>query len=187
MVVRRRFKVLGSYIDPRIDFTNPQYISIGKGTYIRAHTWIYAIDSDAERKGIFSPSIEIGDHCVIGRFCYITASNRIVIEDYAYIMEGVLITDSSHGYEDISVPIIRQPLVSKGPIIIKRGAWIGTGARIMGKLQIGCNSVVACNAVVTHDVPDYCVVAGVPAKIVKRYDPDTQRWVSVEHGSPVAS
>ena len=122
MVVRRRFKVLGSYIDPRIDFTNPQYISIGKGTYIRAHTWIYAIDSDAERKGIFSPSIEIGDHCVIGRFCYITASNRIVIEDYAYIMEGVLITDSSHGY-DCSPSGSPSPPIPRATTRSRASAW----------------------------------------------------------------
>ncbi|MBN2303902.1 MAG: acyltransferase [Anaerolineae bacterium] len=178
--LRPKFKSLQSVIPPGVDITNPQHISIGRNVRIAPYTWLYAITNDGERKNIFQPSIEIGDGCVIGRFCYITASNRLVLEERVFVMRSVLITDSSHGHEDLNVAIIDQPLISQGPVIIGTGSWIGTGARIMGRVRIGRNCVVGTNAVVNKDVPDYCVVAGVPARIVKRYDMDAQAWIRVD-------
>lgn len=178
LLVRRRFRRLDSHLDRRVDVTNPQYISIGRGVSIRPYTWLYAITNDRDRLGVFRPSIEIGDYCSIGRFCHITASNRVQIEDHVLIAEGVFIADNIHGYEDIAVPIIEQPLVSRGPVVIGSGTWVGNGARIMGTVRIGRNCVIGANAVVTKNVPDYCVVVGVPGRIVRRYDATAQQWVS---------
>jgi acetyltransferase-like isoleucine patch superfamily enzyme len=175
-LVKRRYKRLETHLDPRVEVTNPDFVSIGPAVSIRPFTWIYAIVNDGPRTNVFQPSIEIGRGSSIGRFCYITASNRVTIEDEAFIMDSVLITDSIHGYEDISTPIIRQPLISRGPVIICSGSWIGVGARIIGTVRIGRNSVVAVNSVVTEDVPDYCMVAGAPCRIVKRYDAESGLW-----------
>jgi acetyltransferase-like isoleucine patch superfamily enzyme len=175
-LVRRRFRHLQTHLDPRVEITNPEYVSIGPGVVLRPYTWIYAIVGDCRGEQIFTPSIEIGARSSIGRFCYITASNRIVVEEDSFIMDSVLITDSIHDYEDIATPIIKQPLISRGPIVIGSGSWIGVGARIIGQVRIGRNSVVAVNSVVTHDVPDYCMVAGAPCRIVKRFDPELRVW-----------
>jgi len=126
---------------------------------------------------VFDPWIEINDGVTIGRFCHITISCGLTIEADVLITEGVLITDSIHGYHDINVPIWKQPMYNKGSIIIKSGSWIGNGARIVGSVTIGKNSVVGANSYVDKDVPDYCIVAGVPAIIVKKYDINTKSWI----------
>lgn len=116
-------------------------------------------------------SIEIGDNVVIrpGTELYAnTATNaKIIIENNVLIGSNVVITTNNHNYSNPEVPIIYQGAKS-GSIIIKEGAWIGTHAIILSHTGvIGKNSVVAAGAVVTKEVPDYCVVAGVPAKIIK--------------------
>jgi serine acetyltransferase len=180
VLVRHQFRQLETHVDPRVEFTNPDHISIGFGVSIRPYTWIYAITDDWDRKKVFAPSIEINDHCSIGRFCHITAANRVVLEDHVLIGEGVFIADGNHGYEDVTKPIIQQSYVPLGPVVVGAGTWIGNGARIIGKVRIGRNCVIAANAFLNKDVPDYCVVAGAPARIVKRFDQAAGGWISVD-------
>ena len=59
---------------------------------------------------------------------------------------------------------------------IVQGSWIGTHVAIIGDVHIGRNCVIGANAVVTRDVPDYCVVAGAPAQIIKRFNLQTKKW-----------
>ncbi len=176
-LIRSQFHRLESYVDPRTEFTNPGSISIGRGVSIRPYTWIYAMTDDWDRQNVFAPSIEINDHCSIGRFCHITAANRVVLEDHVLMGEGVFIADGNHGYEDIRKPIVQQAYVPLGPIVIGAGTWIGNGATILGKVRIGRNCVVSAHAFVNKDVPDFCVVAGAPARIVKRFDQTTGGWL----------
>ena len=80
------------------------------------------------------------------------------------------ITDNSHGdtlYETLQTPPHKRKLVSKGPVIIEDNVWIGDKATVLPGVTIGKGAIVAANAVVTKDVPPYCIVAGIPAKIVK--------------------
>jgi acetyltransferase-like isoleucine patch superfamily enzyme len=63
------------------------------------------------------------------------------------------------------------------PISIGEGTWLGLHSVILPGTHIGKNCVVGANAVVKGIFPDYCVIAGVPAKIVKQYDLDSERWV----------
>ena len=178
-LIRSSFKRLDSYLDPSIEIKNPEHISIGKA-HIRPHCWIYAITGDSLDQNRFQPSIEIGDGCSIGRFCHITSSNRVVLEENVFLTEGVLITDTIHGYENINIPIIKQPLISLGPVVIGRGSWLGNGARIVGRVTIGKNCIISTNSVVTKNVPDYCIVAGIPARIVKRFDETSKKWIVVD-------
>jgi acetyltransferase-like isoleucine patch superfamily enzyme len=178
-IVRHRFKSLGSSIDWRVEIVNPQFITIGRAVALRPFTWLYAITQD---QGVdsFQPSIEIGDATAIGRFCHITASRRVVIEPNVLIGENILITDSTHSYEDVTKPIIYQRLTSAGELSIGEGTWVGDGARIVGPIRVGRNCVIATNAFVNRDVPDFCVVAGSPARVVKRYDAQSESWISVK-------
>lgn len=175
---RHRFGALHSYIDPRIEFTNPEYVHIDAGVHIRPYTWIYAITNSGSAKGVFVPCIEIRRGVSIGRFCHITAASHVVIEEDVLIAESVFIADGGHGYTDVTSPIIEQPYVVLGSVIIGKGSWVCNGARIIGNVQIGMNCVIGANAVVTRNVPDYCVVVGAPARIVKHYDLLAQQWVS---------
>jgi acetyltransferase-like isoleucine patch superfamily enzyme len=180
LIIRHRFKKLDSNILPNIEITNPEFISIGKNTLIRPYCWIYAIIND-DTGNSFSPELFIGEDCSIGRFAHITCSNRVVIESKVMITEGVLITDSLHGYLDVSKPIIEQQLISIGEVRIGEGSWIGNGAKIIGNVIIGKNCLVSANSVVSNmEVPDYSVVAGIPGKIVKHFDKVTNEWCKIK-------
>ena len=113
-------------------------------------------------------SIEIGDNVVIRPGVQISANTamkaRVIIENNVLIAPNVFITVNNHNYKDTDVPIIFQGGYSK-TIIIKEGAWLGANSIIL-KGNIGRNSVVAAGAVVTKEVPDYCVAAGIPARII---------------------
>ena len=175
--VRPHFKALKSYLQPDTEITNPQFISIGRNVQIRPGVWLYAITGDLTESNLFRPSLEIEDHCSIGRFCHITCSNRIVLGEAVLLAESILIADNSHGYEDTTIPVIAQAHVSSGPILVGCGTWIGNGARILGKVKIGRNCVIGTNCVLTNmDIPDYSIVVGIPARIVRRFDPIAQLW-----------
>jgi serine acetyltransferase len=113
------------------------------------------------------PVLRIGDRCVIGRGSHIVAHADITIADDVWTGPYVYITDQNHGYEDPDVPIGRQWPVNH-PVEIGAGTWLGAGAIVLPGTRIGRNVVVAAGSVVRGEVPDYCVVAGVPAKVVRR-------------------
>ena len=123
------------------------------------------------RKHNYNPSIIIGDYCTFGEYNHITSCNRISIGNGILTGRYVLITDNSHGNlsdEGINVLPIKRDLVSKGEIVIGDNVWIGDKATILGGVHIGNNVIIAANAVVNKDIPDNCVVAGVPARICKQ-------------------
>ena len=115
----------------------------------------------------YSPAINIGDDVDMGQNCHITCANKISIGNGVSILPEVLITDIEHEY--IPDKSLRNTGLNVGSVEIGDFTVIGMGARILGhrNIKIGKNAVVGANAVVTRDVPDNAVVAGVPAQIVK--------------------
>ena len=120
--------------------------------------------------------LTIGARCVVGARSTITAHGRIDIADDVWLGKDVFISDASHGYQDPNVPIGRQ-MGQHQPVSIGAGSWIGHGSVILPGTQIGKQVVVAAGAVVRGDIPDHSVVAGVPARIVRRFEPEIG-WVS---------
>jgi acetyltransferase-like isoleucine patch superfamily enzyme len=114
------------------------------------------------------PVLRVGNGCVIGRGSHIVAHHSIEIGDDVFTGPYVYITDQNHKYEDISLPIGRQWPVNSA-VKIGAGSWLGTGAVILPGADIGRNVVVAAGSVVRGAVPDNCVVAGVPAKVVRQH------------------
>ena len=112
--------------------------------------------------------LTIGDRCVIGRGSHIVAHESITIEDDVWTGPYVYVTDQNHGYEDPDTPIGNQFPVNR-PVRIGAGSWVGAGAIILPGANIGRNVVVAAGSVVRGKVPDRCVVAGVPAKVVREH------------------
>ncbi len=114
------------------------------------------------------PVLRIGSRCVIGRGSHIVAHCSIDIGDDVFTGPYVYITDQNHGYADPDVPIGRQWPVNTA-VSIGAGTWLGAGAVILPGANIGRNVVVAAGSVVRGTFPDRCVVAGVPARIVRAY------------------
>ena len=86
------------------------------------------------------------------------------------IASRVYISDHSHGNissEDLKIPPAQRPLFSK-PVYIGKNVWIGEGSCILPGVTLGDNVIVGANAVVTHSFPNNCVIAGVPAQIIKK-------------------
>jgi len=114
------------------------------------------------------PVLRIGDRCVIGRGSNIIAHHSLEIGDDVFTGPYVYITDQNHSYADTEVPVGRQWPVNSS-VVIGAGTWLGTGAVILPGAAIGRNVVVAAGAVVRGNVPDYAVVGGVPAKVIREY------------------
>jgi hypothetical protein len=95
----------------------------------------------------------------------------IEIGDDVFTGPNVYITDQNHSYGDPRTPIGRQ-WPENNPVVIGDGCWIGTGAIILPGTRLGRNVAVAGGAVVRGEFPDHSVVGGVPAKVLRSYDPD---------------
>ena len=172
---KRHFKAFGKGSEIKPSFLmliGPQYISVGRNCYIGSRVQLTAWDS-SYIGGNETPEITMGDGVSIGDESQVTAINKIVIGNGVLTGKKVLITDNSHGEvtrEMMDIAPLKRQVVSKGPVIIGDNVWIGEKASIVANVKIGQGSVVAANSVVTKDVPPFCVVAGCPAKIIKKLD-----------------
>ena len=143
------------------------WIEIGTGTLIGTHVSLSAGLLPGHQLGD-QPVLQIGNGCVIGRGSHLVAHHSIVIGDDVFTGPYVYITDQNHNYTDPDVPIGRQ-WPSNTAVSIGSGSWLGAGAIVLPGAHIGRNVVVAAGSVVRGAVPDRCVVAGVPAKVVREY------------------
>lgn len=151
--------------------TGGSNIFIGKNVFIRKNTWLAAKPiNDAA-----SVVLKIGDNTYIGNFCHIYATSKIEIGKKVLLADRVYLSDNSHTYQNVNVPIIDQPVKQLKPVILKDGCWLGENVCVVGA-TIGLNTVIGANSVVLHDIPDYCVAVGSPAKIIKRYSQATGVW-----------
>lgn len=154
-------------------FITPEFISVGHGVYIWNDARIEAI-SNYEYES-FNPHIIIEDGVSLQQRCHITAADTLIIGKNTLISFDVSIQDTDHEYQDLNLSIINQPLkVQKTHI--GTNCFIGSGAKIQAGTTLGKHCVVGTNAVVRGTFPDYCVIVGVPAKIVKRYDEKSRMW-----------
>lgn len=152
-------------------------ISLGNSVSLRKDAWLNVADESGDRD--LDPAIVIEDNCHIGYGSIISAKNRIHLESDVLVGQQVIIVDHNHAYEDITIPVVKQSITEGGRIRIGQGSWIGRGAAIIcpkGELTIGRNCVIAVNSVVTRSIPDYSVVVGMPARIIRQYDPETRTW-----------
>ncbi len=147
-------------------------ISIGNKVTIEYKTWLAALPLTNEADCI----LEIHNGATIGHFNHIYATKKVVIGENVLTADKVYISDNLHSYTNIHLPILQQPIKQLKDVYIGSGTWIGENACIIGA-TIGKQCVIGANAVVTKDIPDYCVAVGAPATIIKRYNLKKQRWV----------
>lgn len=113
--------------------------------------------------------IKIGEHCLINHNNVLQAGKfkgQIIIGNYVQTGANVMMFAFNHGTEINNVPMIEQDYWD-GDIIVEDDVWIGAGSIILPGVKVGKGAVIASNAVVNKDVPEYAIVGGVPAKILK--------------------
>lgn len=115
--------------------------------------------------------LRLGNGVVLGRGSHIIADTDVRIGDDVFCGPYVYITSTNHSYDDPARPVGKQ-WPRTAPVEIGAGSWLGAGAVVLPGARLGRNVVVAAGAVVRGEVPDHAVVAGAPAKVVRRLDPE---------------
>lgn len=167
---RKEFGRFGkkSLMASTVKLVNPQYIYVGSGCEFFRDVKLTATRCEKDQE--FLPEIRIGNRCQFGECTHITAINSIIIGDNLLTGSNVLITDNAHGDSVSDMLCLNpqdRPLYSKGKVIIGNNVWLCNNVCILSGVTVGSGVIVAANSVVTHDIPDNCVVAGMPAKIIK--------------------
>lgn len=118
-----------------------------------------------EHGALFSAKASLGDHSGIGINARINGECRIG----SHVMMGtdVVIITRNHAFDRTDIPMMEQGFEEERPVTIGNDVWIGDRVIILPGVTIGDGSILAAGAVVTHDVPPYAIVAGVPAKVIK--------------------
>lgn len=162
-------------IPPSTKLDKPQNIYIGNKVSLGRMSWLAA----NPLTGKSTCTLTIGDGTYIGNFAHIYCTSKINIGKNVLIADRIYITDNLHSYIDINTPIIAQPILQIGEVYIGDGAWIGENVCIIGA-NVGKQSVIGSNSVVTKSIPDYCVAVGSPAKIIKRFCFEQKKWLKTD-------
>lgn len=173
----KKFKNFGSnskIIFP-LKISNKTNISIGNDVRVGFNCSLSAENFTNEKDILLT----ISDGVCLGNFNHIVCSKKITFQKNVLTSDKVYISDNLHEYNDISLPIIKQPIKQLNAVVIGEGSWIGENVCIIGA-SIGKNSVIGANSVVTKNIPDYSIAIGAPAKVIKTYNFDIKKWEKIK-------
>ncbi len=146
----------GLQVGPDVVVKHPETFELGDGVFIGAQTMI---------QGRFDGTCRIGNQVWIGPHSYFDA-RHLTLEDYVGWGPGGKVLGSAHTGEPLNVPIIATALTI-APVVIGYGADIGTNATILPGVHVGAHSIIGAGAVVTGNIPEYAIAAGVPARVIR--------------------
>jgi acetyltransferase-like isoleucine patch superfamily enzyme len=155
-----------SYIGKPIFLSNVNRIFIGK------RVRIYPL---ARLEVMGEGKITIESNVSIGQCFHVISGIDIKIERGVTVSANVFISDLEHGYKEIGLHIMEQPLF-KAKVVIGEGSFLGYGSVIRAGTRLGKQCIVGANSVVKGDFPDYCVIAGNPANIISKYNKSQMKW-----------
>ncbi|MBK7031000.1 MAG: acyltransferase [Bacteroidales bacterium] len=147
----------------RLDLIPSRKFSIGYRTIIEDYTIINNGMGD----------IIIGDRCAVTS--RVKLVGPVTLGNFVTIGSGAQITGLTHNFEDVTRPIKEQG-VSANKTVVDDDVWIGGNSVIIQGLHIGTHCIIASGSVVTRDIPPYSVVAGNPARIIKKFNFETNKW-----------
>ena len=171
----------------------PQARLVRRPVYIRGRHWMQIgaglVTGPGLRLDAFptnpegGPVLRIGRDVQVNDYVHIGAVHSVTIGDRVLIASKVFITDHNHGstkgpapHDSPAVPPAERPL-SFAPVVIEDDVWIGEFVSVLPGVRIGKGAIVGTMSVVTRDVPAYTIVAGSPARVVKRFDFEISMWV----------
>jgi len=179
----------GAEIQLPRQFSNPQLIHLGDNVKLGPNSVLRALTKGPgswlehpEGEHIsqtFKPELRIGDRVTATGALQVVAHEKIIIEDDVMFANNVFICDGLHGFERGDIPYKYQGIFRIKPIRIGRGSWLGQNVVVMPGVTIGELCVIGANSVVNKDIPDNCVAAGSPAKLIRRWDSQSEAWKAV--------
>ncbi|WP_418641899.1 acyltransferase [Vibrio chaetopteri] len=169
MLLSLLYKKVGafSYIAPALSIIGYSKISLGTKVRIAKNSRIECADKESNL--VFRNNVSVGPHFTV------IACSHLEIGCDTTISQNVFICDVEHEYRHIGVHVMDQPLV-KSKTLIGKGCFIGYGTIIQAGTELGEQCIVGANSVVRGSFPNRCVIAGNPAKVIKKYDSKTQCW-----------
>lgn len=177
--IMREFKSFdrSSYVDRSCELIGKENITVGSECSIGPECEIIAFNSHLGQK--LHSDLSVGNHVRITARCRITCAGTISIGNDVLIAPDVMISDHNHGM-DPTYPggYSPQPLLV-GEVFINDGVWLGRGVCVLPNVTIGVHSIIGANSVVTHDIPEYCIAVGSPAKVIKKYNFENEQWEKV--------
>jgi acetyltransferase-like isoleucine patch superfamily enzyme len=160
----------------------PHRIEIGDDVLIHEGAMFSVVERFNGRE--HEPWLRVGSGTNIGAGIWLSCVGQIEIGENNLMGHNVLIADSHHEYQDPDTPIIEQPMAWPEPVTIGPGCIIGPHVAILAGVNVGANSFIAANAVVTKSVPPNSVVVGNPAHVIRHYDRERGEWID---GPPAAA
>lgn len=136
---------------------HPENVEMGDGVYVGHGTIL---------KGYYRGRMVIGDGTWIGQQCFFHSAGDLSIGRNVGIGPGVKIITSSHAEEGVAKPILHSRL-ELSPVVVEDDADLGVGSVILPGVRVGRGAQIGAGAVVASDAPDYAVMAGVPARVIR--------------------
>jgi acetyltransferase-like isoleucine patch superfamily enzyme len=141
----------------------PRGIEVGAGSMVMHGAVLHVYNF----RDLPAAGIRIGRDCLVGEYTVIRGQGGVEIGDRVYTSPHTQILAVNHVFDDTRRPFIEQGITAQG-IVIEDDVWLGASATVTDGVRVGRGAVVAAGAVVTEDVPAHTVVAGVPARVVRR-------------------
>ncbi|MGI2140647.1 hypothetical protein [Shewanella baltica] len=166
-IIRRPFECRGK-----------KNISIGKGFSTGRYCRFEAHGNSDEI------NISIGNNCQVNDSVHIAAIKSIIIADNVLIASRVFITDLNHGgyggdLHSDPMSICKDRPLTGLPVFIDENVWLGEGVVVLPGVTIGKGSIVGANAVVSKDIPAFSIAVGNPAKVIKSYNFELNKWLPI--------
>ncbi|MEH7437937.1 acyltransferase [Neobacillus drentensis] len=172
LIYKLTFKKFGnwSYIGTPIVLDGVRNVEIGNRVRIQPGLRLETIGNEG--------SIIIEENTSIGQNFHITSKGKLTIGKNTTILGNVFITNIDHDYQEIDKHILEQKYIVNDTVI-GENCFIGYGAAIQAGTKLGKQCIVGTNSVVRGEFPDYSVIVGAPARIVKQYNHSTKVWERV--------
>lgn len=136
--------------------TTNEGITVGHGVFFGRGTILSCKDGD----------IVLGDHVNIGFHSEVFSASRVTVGSYGLFAAYTYLVGGGHAFDQAGVPVVEQERTSRG-ITVGENVWLGTGVKVLDGVRIGRDVVVGAGAVVTTDLPEGVIAAGVPARVVR--------------------
>lgn len=170
-------------IHPSAQLTGISHFTIGRNFLAGEHLRMEAVTRYGSKH--YTPRIIIKDNVGMNDFVHIAAVNRVEIGNNVLMASKIYISDHNHGLyagdcqSDPESPPGGRIIVDDKAVIIEDNVWLGEFVSILPGVTIGRGSIIGANSVVSRDIPSHSVAVGTPARVVKRFDANLNKWIPV--------